>query len=249
MKQKTLAAVLAALAVVVAGVVLSFFFTGRSAVKDQITLPGIGSAVVEAGKQLSSENREKVEALRVDRTNVQTLIATLSRPETYRCRIEITYAFADSSAVLAETVWKSGRLLRISQQDAQGEPDLQALLSDQWVYLWKGGGAYQRFPRQPEDEDLYARAPGWETLLSLPQKRIRSGGTRELGGRLCIVAETDDPALGQRTEWSILADSGLLLLAETYEGERLVYRAEMTELSLEPPEENLFRLPDGASPD
>ena len=72
MKKKSAAAVIAALIVVALGFFASFFlsFTDGKAENYTITLPGQGSAVIDTNPEMEQSNRDQLQTVKVDRSNV-----------------------------------------------------------------------------------------------------------------------------------------------------------------------------------
>ena len=155
MKKKSAAAVIAALIVVALGFFASFFlsFTDGKDENYTITLPGQGSAVIDTNPEMEQSNRDQLQTVQVDRSNVQAVIARLQRPASYQYQAETSYFYRESKTVLRSQVWKEDTRTRISQFTADGETGQQILLTESWVYLWGMEGAYVRYTRQTQDAD------------------------------------------------------------------------------------------------
>lgn len=251
MRKRSAAALVAALLVVAAGFFASFFFLFADSSGEQytITLPGQGSAVIDPSPEIGQSNRGQLQKVEVDSTNLQALVQTLRRPETYHLQSETTYFYRDKQSVLKSQVWKGHTAMRISQLNTTEEQDLQILLTDKWIYLWSGESSVARYKRQDRDADLYRRTPTYEDLLKLSAGEILEGRLEELEGQLCLYAKTQDKLTGEVEQWYILAENGLLLYADGMLDGQMTYQTRMTHMQLATEEQSLFLLPDGSQPE
>lgn len=249
MKRRGIAALIAALAVIAAGLLISFFlsFSAGNKGQYQIILPGHGSATIDETQKIETENREKIQSVVIDKTNVQAVIASLSRPDGYSCVMQSTYFYNDESAELKSKCDVSGSLMRITQYTQSEKTELSALLTEKWVYLWNEGEIYERFPRMENDADLYLRAPSYRDIVLLAPEFVLDGGTAEIDGHLCLTIQTQDPETGETTDWAILADNGQLLYAESKDSHGMTFLTVMQSFSAGKPEDSLFLLPDGSN--
>lgn len=251
MKKKSTAAFFAALAVLAVGILASIFLTFPTRDQDAytITLPGKGSANIDITHEIDTANRTRVQAVTIDESTIQSVVAALARPEEYTARYRVTYAWRDSETVFFGESRRMGELARDLWLDDTETILRQALVTRRWVYVWEEGGDYARFAKGSQDVDLYSGLPSWEDLLTLDPALVQSGGTQEVDGHLCLTAVTRDAVTGEELHWYILADNGLLLLQEGYQEGALTYRAALTDMSLGAPESGSFLLPDGSAPE
>lgn len=249
MKKRSTAALIAAMAVVAAGIFISFFLSFSNQNDAYvITLPGQGSAVIDTSHDIGETNRNKVQTISVDVHNFQAIVASLERPQQYQCQLTTTYFYSDRQTAFHSKLWKAGEMVRISQLNTGDMPGQQALLTSKWVYLWDDAGQYSRFARQENDMDLYSRAPSYEDLITLPKEQLLVGELREQDGQLCLYAESLDAVTGEQEVWYVLVENGLLLYASGTLDGSTTYISQMTELQLELDEEATFILPDGTKP-
>ncbi len=250
MKRKGRAALIAALTVVAIGIVVSYMLSLSLSGREQytITLPGQGTAQISDTHQLLEENREIIQTVAVNRDNVQSVIARLSRPEVYQCTLDVSYYYGDDQADFQATVACLNGIVSDRVLRADGSQAVQALITSESVYLMHDSGEYSVFPKLADDDDLYACTPTYENILNLPRESILDGAVEEVDGHLCISVTTRDRMTGERSYWRILADNGLLFSVRTELSGKAVYRAQLRTLSLEEPDATLFRLPDGELP-
>ena len=249
MKRRGLAALIAALAVIAVGILISFFLSLRAKNTAQytISLPGQGTATIDDMSLIRERNRETVQAITVDEKNVHAVIDTLERPAQNQCEYVITYAYEDKTATFTGAVAADGARLAARTVNEAGTEIFHAVLSEKWVYVWGEDEIYRRFPRKARDADLYACAPTYEDLLAIPRERILSASTEELEDHLCLLVQTNDPLTGETQEWRIVVENGVLLTMQSFRDGRITYSAVLGTLSLQPPETRMFLLPDGAS--
>lgn len=249
MRKRSTTALIAAMAVVAAGVFISFFLSFSSQDPEHvITLPGQGSAVIDTSPDIEASNRQMIQAIAVDTSNIRAVITSMSRPEAYQCRSALTYFYRDAQTVMESQQWKRGSAVRTSQLTADGQPEQQSLITEDWVYLWQGDEPYVRFARQAQDADLYGLTPTYEDILQLDAAQILVGEVRELDGQMCLYVCSKDPLTGEQEQWYILVENGLLLYADGVLDGVPTYTYRLQELQLDQPEEALFLLPDGTNP-
>lgn len=249
MKKRSTTALIAAMAVVAAGVFVSFFLSFSNQDPEHvITLPGQGSAVIDTSPEIQEENHQLIQTITVDVSNIQSVVASLSQPASYQCQSELTYYYRDTQAVMKNQLWKQDELVRTSQLLEDGAAGQQALITDSYVYLWSGEEAYVQFPRQENDADLYSFAPTYEDILQLDAADILTGEVQDVDGQMCLYVVSRDPLTGEQEEWYVLVENGLLLYAEGTLDGTPTYTFRLTELQLEQPEDTRFLLPDGTVP-
>ena len=92
MKKKSTAAFFAALAVLAVGILASIFLTFPTRDQDTytITLPGKGSANIDITHEIDTANRTRVQAVTIDESTIQSVVAALARPEEYPARYRVT---------------------------------------------------------------------------------------------------------------------------------------------------------------
>lgn len=237
------------MAVVAAGVFVSFFVSFSNPDPEHtISLPGQGSAVIDTNPEIEESNRQLIQTIAVDASNIQAVIASLSRPEQYHSRSELTYYYRDSQTVIACSLWAKDGLVRVSQLNEDGTDGPQALLGASSVYVWQGEAPWARFARQEQDADLYSLTPTYEDILSLGASDILVGEVRDVDGQMCLYVSSRDPLTGEQEQWYVLVENGLLLQASGALNGAPTYDYRMTELQLEPLDDAQFLLPDGTAP-
>ncbi len=251
MKKRGVAAFIAAVFVVALGFLLSFFsiFADRNSEQYSITLPGQGSALIDPSPELGEENRQRLQEVQLDRTNVQAVVGNLLRPEAYTLDVETTYFYRDKQSEVKSKLWHGPDMIRIEQLATTSVPAQQILISENWVYIWHEQDEPVRFPRQAKDDSLYQRMPIYEDILKMPAEAIIEGKLEEWEDDLCIIVKTQDQLTGETEQWYILAENGLLVLAEGSLEGKPTYRTQITNVQLSLEDSEVFKLPDGALPE
>ena len=177
--------------------------------------------------------------------NVQSVVATLSRPEAY------------TQTILLHLYWGNGADSSVSIQGCtdgaysaakivQGVQIQYNIWGNDTLYRWyQGDQNWYQGKISFMNGDLLQRIPTYETILSLEKKRILSASYTRLGQTACIYVEASENKDGAYTCYWVDAVQGLLLRAEAYEGEQMIWCVEVSDLTLSIPGETLFLLPDG----
>lgn len=176
---------------------------------------------------------------------VQSVIATLTRPQSYYREITIELWAGEESSVTTAQVWVDGEWTR-SDVTAPGGLVQHNLVGDGTRWLWYDNDREAiSFPADQAVSDLVQRIPTYEDVLDLSEKDITDTGYEDYSGLNCVFVEVKQEELDSYERYWISESSGLLVAAERVKGDQLLYR--MTALSLESPAplSSSFALPDG----
>lgn len=208
-----------------------------------IVLPQLQSEdgnAVPSGDQSSALN-----VVRITPDTVQLAISTLSRPAIYSRTQTVETFWSGGSGRSVTSVAVSGGRTRLDTQLA-GDSVCHMLVVDQKAAVWYDEEtSWTELRAERFTADLAQRMLSYETILSIPVSGIAAADYRDLDGTGCIYVETAADEAGYSDHYWVSVSTGLLVRAErSCEGE-LVYRFTASALDVEPPEESLFRLPDG----
>ena len=181
----------------------------------------------------------------VTRENVQAVIASLTRPKAYSrtIHIELYYGTGSASFTVQSAVGEDAALAAISGPGGRRF----VLTAGEDRYIWyEGDKEYYTADAASADADQMMLT--YEDIIALDPESITDAGTEHHNGETCIFVDYVHGELGYRTRCYISAINGLLIEAEQYSDERLVYSMKSSDLSLSAPEEGLFKLPDGTNP-
>lgn len=181
---------------------------------------------------------------------VQSVIASLSRPEEYYREITVTYAGAATPTV--SQVWSSGGWTRTDTARPNGVIQ-HTLIGEGTIYYWYGGStAWRSAPADEKSPDLDGpHIPTYEDVLSLDKASITEAGYVERGGVPCLYVAWSGGVPEERQIYYISVETGSLgLLAEAQlcRGEQVLLS--MTAVSAQQANwpDGVFLLPDGSAP-
>ena len=176
---------------------------------------------------------------------VQSVIATLKRPESYSRNVTVDFFWGQSGhGQLMISCYVSGNYS--AARVTQNGRTQHSILGNDILYLWYDNEQdWYEGNANEMSGDLLQRLPTYETVLELPQTDITDAGFVSANGNDCILVETLDEALGYTKRYWIEIGTGLLLYAETQKDEKIVWRmsAENPEIPLLSDEP--FLLPNG----
>ncbi|MBR1496861.1 MAG: hypothetical protein IJ617_04485 [Oscillospiraceae bacterium] len=183
--------------------------------------------------------------LTVDVNSIQNVVATLSRAENYSRVLTATTYWNGGSSVREITVWVHGAQARLRIREGGSETEQQILLRDgkKWIWysdrpgVWTGRAALG-------DTDAYQTLRGWEEILTVDRRSIIDAGCTVYNGTLCVYARYAKGSLGYESLSYIAVDSGLLMGAETYDGDTLIYSLSSTSPVFSTPDEAVFEIPE-----
>ena len=174
---------------------------------------------------------------------VQQAVATLQRPESYTRTVTVEQIWSGGSGTTNSTVFVVGEWTRVDTQLGDGSVR-HSITDGETTYIWYGTedefytGAAGGFSADTEQA-----IPTYEDVLDLPKEQILRAGYRSYADTECIYVETSISGGAVLCHWVSVYD-GLLVAAEKYEGETLVYRMTATAGS-DTLMEKQFTLPDG----
>lgn len=243
--KRTLFAVLVAVIIVVA-VFSSFAINlfGRDAY--QITLPDLSQNGAEDRPGSEVGSGDWFVRVEVTPQTVQSVIATLIRPQSYYREITIELWAGESGSVTTTQVWVDGGWTRSDVTSPSGMVQ-HNLVGEGTRWLWYND-SYNvvSCPADQAVSDLVQHIPTYEDVLELSKEEITDTGYEDYSGLNCVFVEVKQEELDSCERYWISVSSGLLVAAERVKNDQLVYR--MTALSIESPAplSSSFALPNGA---
>lgn len=227
------------LIVLTAAVILyALFGMGRGVETQPVELPE--TAPTEAAASAEPSGHDVAE---LSPETVQSVIALLSRAESYSRVVTVEDFWDGGSSETKLNVWVSGPKTKIRVEYASGAKNV--LLQDAKLYIWydNSTGIHEGNVMSGSEADEWLRCINYEELLELPTESILSAGYEQRQGESCILVEYTSGELGYRSLVYISVSNGLLMGAETYDGDTLVYRMSSSEPSLATPDESVFAMP------
>ena len=183
----------------------------------------------------------------VSTRTVQSLIASLTRYESYSRTVAVQYFDAGQPVGSASAqIWADGGWSRTDVTLASGRVE-HAILGDGRLWLWydRESAVYEG-PGADLSADLIQRLPTYEDVLELDKSSITAAGYEERDGQPCVYVEAKTARSYTERYW-VSVNSGLLVAAETEEDGEVVYTMSARDV-VSPLEETggVFALPDGA---
>ena len=229
------------IAAVIAVAVLSSFGLGFFA-------PDTAEIVLPTAAASASPEGESGGAVRVEVTpdTVQSVIATLTRPESYGRTVIVQDLWEEEElGSTTARVWVDGGWTRT---DAVWPGGLRrsSIVGDGQFWIWyEGADQVLTGPADGSSADLEGqRIPTYETVLELDTASITAAGYEALDGLGCVYVEAD-AGDGHVSRFWVDTDSGLLVRAEQLSGGQVVYRMTAAGLERPAPSDASFTLPDG----
>lgn len=210
-------------------------------------IPAQSAAVAPDGDGKGDTNVAWVE---VTPATVQSVIATLARPESYYREVLVEDYLGEGRGYGATTakVWSDSGWTRVEANLPSGVVRT-SIVGDGTLWWWYSGD--RRAASQTADShsgDLEGqRIPTYEDVLELEPSEIVAADYEQREGLSCIVVEVERTAADytSRERYWISVDSGLLVWAETLDGEIEVFRMSAGQVERPVPSGTAFSLPDG----
>lgn len=242
-KRTLLAAVI--IAVVLVAVLYSFSMNLFAPTPELVLAdPDATASEPPSGEPSGGQGGLRVE---VSTRTVQSLIASLTRYESYSRTVTVEYASGGQPAgTVSAQVWADGGWLRTDLTLASGKVE-HAILGDGRLWLWYDGEhTVYEGPGSGLSADLIQRLPTYEDVLALDKEQITAAGYVERDGLPCVYVEAASPSLGYVERYWVSETSGLLMAAETEKDGSIVYAMSSNEV-VSPLDRavGVFTLPDG----
>jgi len=211
-----------------------------------VALPYLGGTEPDSSGTPGQSDSDSQQLVTVTTQTVQSVIATLDRADSYYREMTIEQFWSGTGSGSTVQTWVD-RDWTLVRQLLPSNAVRQDLIGPETGYYWYEGSAeYLTAPAARHAADLAQRIPTYETVLELDPSAIVSADYALKGDIPCIYVQSVDDVSGSVRHFWVSVDSGLLVSAELYREEALVYR--MTALSpiQSPcPPSAAFRLPDG----
>lgn len=242
-KSRTRIAVLIAV-VMVAAVFGSFGFSLFSARPPEIVLPTVQPDSSADSSSVAGDDH----GLRVDVTvdTVQAVIASLDRAGSYYRQLSVQTLWDGGSSTTSVQTWVDDGYTFVRSVPSVGQSRYSLTTPDAVHYWYGGSSAWRTAPKGSLSADLSQRIPTYEDVLSLDKQNIRTAGFEAYGDHPCIYVETHLEELDYLERYWISVESGLLIAAQTWKTDEMVYSVNATAPIQTPcPTDVVFALPNG----
>lgn len=208
-----------------------------------ITLPDTNGTTGQILDNLGESSALTI--VEIDPETVQTAIATLSRPQSYRRSITIEQFWTGGSGSYRLTASVNGDWTRTDRVMPDGQIR-HSITDGKSSYIWYNEEReYAEAPAGGISADNEQSVPTYESVLELPVESIVEADYRDLSGLHCIYVETAPDTSGYVLRYWVSVDTGLLVSAEKLLDGRVVYRMSAPEVDQTEPDMEWFALPDG----
>lgn len=208
--------------------------------------PSVLLPAAEEESEPADSAAEGADVLAVTNDNVQAVIATLARAGSYSRVITAETFWEGGSATAEFSVWAHGDSLRVETQ--QGERKKNMILTAGECWIWYGddsAGSYHGTGENSiRDMDEWLGLPTYEDVLEIPVGEIRDSGYCEHAGDACIYVVYASGEMNYVNHVYVSVTTGLVMGAEIYDGDTLVYRMTSTLPELSTPADELFLPPE-----
>ena len=242
--KRRLAITIAIICLIVAAIFASF---GRSLFFVQI--PSITLADVNEGGDASGssgvQDGDQYWQVAVTPETVQSIVATLSRPDSYYRELTVETLWSGGSYASPVQYWEDGGWAHTRQVLASGAVRHDLTGPETAYYWYEGSTAWGTFPADERSSDLAQHIPTYETVLELDPESITGAGYELRGSLPCVYVEVQEESGALERYW-VSTDSGLLISAERELNGTLVYRmTAYSQIQAPCPATASFALPDG----
>ena len=211
-----------------------------------VVLPQVSESVSSTPGSSAQSPQSSVQTVSVTVQTVQSVIATLDRSDSYYREVTIEQFWTGGSSSGTVQVWVDQGWTLVRQL-LPSNAVRQDLIGPESAYYWyQGSSQYERIPAQEHAADLAQRLPTYETVLDLPAASITDAGYERKGEIPCIYVQSVDSASNNVKKYWVSVDNGLLVCAELYQEDMLLYRmSALAPIQSPCPASASFQLPDG----
>ena len=211
-----------------------------------VVLPHVGESSSDTPGAPSQSGQNSGQQVAVTVQTVQNVIATLDRTDSYYRELTVEQFWTGGSSTGTVQVWVDQNWCLVRRL-LPSNVVRQDLIGPERAYYWyEGSSRYETAPADQLSADLAQRLPTYETVLELPLLSITGAGYELMGDIPCIYVQSLDEVSGNIKNYWVSVDSGLLVCAEIYRKDMLIYRmSALSPIQSPCPTSAAFQLPDG----
>jgi len=237
---------IAVITLIFAALLISFgriFFNTHT---PDVALPQISEVEPGGSDTPGQSGNDNQQLVSVTTQTVQSVIATLDRADSYYRELHIEQFWISGSSSSAVQSWVDQDWCLVRQLLPNNAVRQDLIGPERAWYWYEGSSEYLTAPAAEHAADLAQRIPTYETVLELDQSAIISAGYELKGDIPCIYVQSLDEVSGGLRHFWVSVDSGLLVCAELYRENELVYRmSALSPIQSPCPPDVRFALPDG----
>ena len=176
---------------------------------------------------------------------VQSIVASLSRPESYYRELTVDTLWNGGSHSTSVQFWQDGGWSHTRQVLPSGAVRHDNTGDETTYYWYEGSESYRSFPADQYSADLTQHIPTYEDVLDLDTDTIVQAGYERRDVWPCVYLQVQVSDTVVERYW-ISTDTGLLVSAEREQSGQLVYRmTAYTQVQTPCPATASFALPNG----
>ncbi len=177
----------------------------------------------------SGKDEEVSPIIEINSDTVQTMIATLSRANSYSRTLSIERWWNGNKSTETIDVWVRGDETKMAISSPVSAAAKYILVSGDEKWIWySGSDDFFSGPAAETDADRYQSLISYESVLELPTGDIYETGYTEINGETCISLRCRGGELDYDNVFYVSTESGLLVTAESYDGDELIYSMSST---------------------
>lgn len=222
-----------------------FLSTAAYRTGDDVVLPSETTAAPETG-QVLGRNLEILGGVEITADNIQQVIASLERVDSYTAAVTSRLYYGDTSGTSSCRQSVRNGACRTDYLNAAGGTEYTEILYEGVYYAWRSGAdTYSRGNQGAFTADQAAMLPTYETVCALPREQITGGALVQEDGDLLLAVDTQDG--GQVGVYKISTQTGLLKSAAFSQDGKMT-RAVEVQITPGEPDDALFILPGESQP-
>lgn len=210
-----------------------------------VSLAQLNEDTSEGGDSSAQGQDDQFWQVDVTPETVQSIVASLSRPESYYRELTVETLWSDGSHSTSVQFWQDGGWSHTRQILPSGAVRHDLTGEDTTYYWYEGSESYRSFPADEYSTDLTQHIPTYEDVLDLDKDTITQTGYERRDVWPCVYLQVQVSDTVVERYW-ISTDTGLLVSAEREQNGQLVYRmTAYTQVQTPCPTTASFALPDG----
>lgn len=202
----------------------------------EVMLP---SGAVSTGDELTSGGwRDDDSRIEVNPETVQEVIGTLEAAMVYSREITFKTFWPGGEGLSTITVKANNDKLRI--RETIGGESRNALILGEELYIWYDGGEVFAGRAAQNETDRLQRMISVSHILEIPESDILEASYTELDGVPCVYVKFLSGELGFTEGAYVSVATGLLMAADSYDGDTLLSQLRSSEPDLSTPDDGEF---------
>lgn len=228
-------------------VVLVFFLYDISGKTPAVTLPTPIASNSAASPRPGDNTGVDGKKLEVTADNVQSVVATMNRQESYSENITVTSFWSGGKAEYKISAFARSGTYRLSVSGPV-RTGKNIIIAEGKVYVWYDGSKSYYIGNAGAETaliDRYEMIPTYEEILKLSKSDILEAAFKPINNEPCIFVRARSGEFDYFYEYYVSVNTGLLKAAFTYDVETLIYSMTADSVALSVPSADMFKLPDG----